>query len=568
MSLNVANYFSIIIPAQTRKPYGLKRRITLIKATIENQSLSLRFDDVISDSNRFLEIEFEYDSVWDDKTKIAVFKNGSDEFEVVLLDGNSMFIGDDKCFVPSEVIKAPSFSVSVYGIAGNVVITTNEAAVNVTAAGTQNLEPAEPTPSLWNQLLNCINPLSRCPGGGTTGQVLQKDSNDDYDMSWKDADALISEEIISYFVPKTVKINNKPLSGDINLTSTDIGAYPDQAEGIPKTDLSAEVQASLAKADSAIQEHQSLENKQDKLTSGVNIKSLNSQSLLGSGNIEISATFSPVDEVIWRQPKDFGKKIGNTAGSNIKVYRDIADRTLVFLGSGEMYGSDQYNNSYIKECICGSTNGTINQIFIQNGITSIGENVFNRFYSAENSYGYDKYWNVKSPSNNWNGVGVFSTALILPPSLNKIEKRAFEYSRFSDKIVVNCSGPLTLSADVFHASGFVTIEISNATSVSSYTATTFSSGFIKNFSISCDFETSVSFAISDKLTADSLINIANHLKALSNGDEAQTLTLHATSKTLCGNTNGTVSDGVFVKDTNGNMNLTDFITNTKGWTLA
>ncbi|MBO4734371.1 MAG: hypothetical protein J5662_07840 [Clostridia bacterium] len=166
------------------------------------------------------------------------------------------------------------------------------------------------------------------------------------------------------------------------------------------------------------------------------------------------------------------------------------------------------------------------------------------------------------------GVGVFSTAVVLPPSLNKIEKRAFEYSKFSDKIVINCSGPLTLGADVFHAAGFVTIEIPNATAVSGYSSGTFSSATIKNFSISCDFETSVSFSSSDKLTADSLINIANHLKTLSVGDEAQTLSLHATARTLCGNTKGTVTEGEFSKDANGNVYLTDFITNTKGWTLA
>ncbi|HCH28405.1 MAG TPA: hypothetical protein DEW35_02740 [Ruminococcaceae bacterium] len=568
MSVNVANLSFIIIPAQTRKPYGLKRRITLIKANIENQSLSLRFDEVISDSNRYLEIEFEYDSDWDDKTKIAVFKNDSDEFEVVLLDGNSMYSGNNKCFVPSEVIKAPYFSVSVYGIEGNVVVTTNEAVVNVTASGITNLEPAEPTPSIWNQLLNCINPLSRCPGGGTEGQVLQKDSDADYDMSWQDADSLISEHITSYFVPKTLKINNKSLSGDIVLDSTDIGAYPMPQNGIPVTDLSADVRASLSKANSAIQEHQSLDGKQDKLTNRVNIKSLNNQSLLGSGNIEIPATFSPVDEVIWRSPKNFGKKVGGTAGDNIKVYRDIIDRTLVFLGSGEMYGSDQYNDSYIEECICGNTNTSIDKIFIKNGITSIGKNVFNRFYSAETAYGYDKYWNVKSPSNNWNGAGVLSTALVLPPSVNLIESRAFQYCRFSDKIVINCEGPLTVGSEAFNGAGFITVEITNATSIGGYASNTFLSTSIRNFSISCNFNTSISFASSDKLTADSLINIANHLKTLSVGDGAQTLTLHTTAKTLCGNTKGTVNEGVFVKDANGSVYLTDFITQTKGWTLA
>lgn len=540
----------------------------MIRANVINQSLSLQYDDVISDSVRFLEIEFEFDPVWRSKRKTAVFKNGDIELQVVFIEGNSMYLGNDRCYVPSEVIKAPSFSVSVYGIESDVVITTNEADVEVEASGISNLEPAEPTPSVWNQLLSCVNPAADCPAGGTTGQILKKDSDDDYDMSWYSVSDIITDEFSSYFVPKTLKINNKPLAGDITLDSEDIGAYPLQQSGIPKSDLAADVRASLSKADTALQEHQSLDSKQDKLTSGVNIKTVNSQGLLGSGNIEISATFSPVDEVIWRQPKDFGKKVGGIVGSNIKVYRDIADKTLVFLGSGEMYGSDQYNNSYIKECICGSTNTKIDKIFIQNGITSIGENVFNRFYSAENAYGYDKYWNVKSPTNSWSGVGVLSTDLILPPSVNKIEKRAFQYCKFTERIIINCSGALTLSPDVFQSSGFISIEITNATSISGYSANTFFSSAIRNFFISCDFETSVSFVSSDKLTADSLINIGNHLKSLSSGDEAQTITLHATAKTLCGNTRGNIIDGEFVKDANGAVTLTDFITSTKGWTLA
>ena len=72
---------------------------------------------------------------------------------------------------------------------------------------------------------------------------------------------------------------------------------------------------------------------------------------------------------------------------------------------------------------------------------------------------------------------------------------------------------------------------------------------------------------SDKLTADSLINIANHLSALSGGNN-MTLTLHSTAKTLCGNTAGVITDGKFVKTIGGSVTLTDYITNTKGWSIA
>ena len=50
-----------------------------------------------------------------------------------------------------------------------------------------------------------------------------------------------------------------------------------------------EIDAGIAKANTAIQEHQDLSGKQDTLISGTSIKTINNQSLLGSGNIDIQA---------------------------------------------------------------------------------------------------------------------------------------------------------------------------------------------------------------------------------------------------------------------------------------
>lgn len=63
--------------------------------------------------------------------------------------------------------------------------------------------------------------------------------------------------------------------------------YSKPSTGIPKTDLDSSVQTSLGKADSALQTHQDISGKQDVLVSGTNIKTINNESLLGSGNITI-----------------------------------------------------------------------------------------------------------------------------------------------------------------------------------------------------------------------------------------------------------------------------------------
>ena len=65
------------------------------------------------------------------------------------------------------------------------------------------------------------------------------------------------------------------------------GTYSKPATGIPTSDLSEDVQSSLSKANSALQSHQSLDGKQDKLVSEVNIKTINGESILGPGNIVI-----------------------------------------------------------------------------------------------------------------------------------------------------------------------------------------------------------------------------------------------------------------------------------------
>lgn len=63
-------------------------------------------------------------------------------------------------------------------------------------------------------------------------------------------------------------------NGDIHVTTSDKAAwnakYDKPGTGIPSTDMSAEVQASLAKADSAIQEHQDITGKADKVASATN----------------------------------------------------------------------------------------------------------------------------------------------------------------------------------------------------------------------------------------------------------------------------------------------------------
>lgn len=76
---------------------------------------------------------------------------------------------------------------------------------------------------------------------------------------------------------------------------------------------------------------------------------------------------------------------------------------------------------------------------------------------------------------------------------------------------------------------------------------------------------SLAFTQSSLLTDATLISIAN---GLNSAVSSKSITLHSTPKTRCGQIVGTVTDGVFTQDDTGSVTLTDFITTTKGWTLA
>lgn len=131
-------------------------------------------------------------------------------------------------------------------------------------------------------------------------------------------------------------VNNvSPVNGNVTLTipsavtestvsgwgfTKNTGTYSKPSTGIPKTDLASAVQTSLGKADTALQSHQDISGKQDNLVSGTNIKTINNQSILGSGNIDIGGE-ALAEEFT---PKNAAK--GNI--SNSWVSEDDASLTL------------------------------------------------------------------------------------------------------------------------------------------------------------------------------------------------------------------------------------------------
>jgi hypothetical protein len=94
------------------------------------------------------------------------------------------------------------------------------------------------------------------PAGGTTGQVLKKASNTDYDTEWADESGGGGGASDYTDLSNKPQINGVTLSG--NKSASDLGlapsgAYVKPSGGIPKADLAFVVQNSLRRADSAYQ---------------------------------------------------------------------------------------------------------------------------------------------------------------------------------------------------------------------------------------------------------------------------------------------------------------------------
>lgn len=116
------------------------------------------FDCAVSDSVRYETVKFDFPKSWEGYTKTAVFGNGDNTPSVILDSGSDLCVGADECYIPHEVIKAPEFTVSVFGVSGDSRATTTQAAIRVIQSGYgEGGEPSEPTPGEYEQLISLAN---------------------------------------------------------------------------------------------------------------------------------------------------------------------------------------------------------------------------------------------------------------------------------------------------------------------------------------------------------------------------------------------------------------------------
>lgn len=122
----------------------------MITCQINSQSLVTVYDEVVSDSVEYLIASFTFSDDWDGYSRTVIFSNDSNNkvLIVTLTDGDSLYLGNNRCYVPHEVIESPGFSISVFGIKDKSVITTDKKNIVVRESGYKRGEiPEEPTPT-------------------------------------------------------------------------------------------------------------------------------------------------------------------------------------------------------------------------------------------------------------------------------------------------------------------------------------------------------------------------------------------------------------------------------------
>ena len=186
---------------------------------------------------------------------------------------------------------------------------------------------------------------------------------------------LVDKPDLTGLVPSTRKVNDKPLSSDITLTASDVGALPADGTAAKATaDASgnniADTYATKTAVPSAYQAA---------LVSGTNIKTVNGTSLLGSGDI----TISTVSSVEWgdisgtlADQTDLatalsGKQDTLVSGTNIKT---VNGSSLLGSGDLEIGGGEAWVISDITDSYPTFTRGGVTKTTAQ-----FGEYVYNNY---------------------------------------------------------------------------------------------------------------------------------------------------------------------------------------------
>ena len=197
-----------------------------------------------------LPVRWLFDEVWTGLVKTAVFQ-GSGAARDVAMAGS-------ECTVPAEVLKEAGgvLRIGVYGrrTDGTLVIPTVWAVIPTIYPGTylSEVSPADPEPDWTAQVQAMAETALENAGTALDKATAVEEAADAGEFDGKSA---YESAVDGGYAGTEDEFNH-----DI---ATVAGKYEKPDTGIPKTDLASDVQTSLGKADTALQEHQDISGKKN-----------------------------------------------------------------------------------------------------------------------------------------------------------------------------------------------------------------------------------------------------------------------------------------------------------------
>ncbi len=223
------------------------------------------------------------------------------------------------------------------------------------------------------------------------------------------------------------------------------GTYSKPSGGIPKTDLENSVQTSLGKADTALQSHQDISGKQDKLVSGTSIKTINGESILGSGDIDTyiepnrMIVYTSIDsEVV--TPYNANAFCANIISNTYKDGKGVMlfDADVTSIGDNAFRACEYLETIVIPESVTSIGNNAfydcfgLKEINIPDKVQSIGESAFCFTDSLESIIIPSTITTIKKKTFDCSGL----RNIVIPESVTNIEEYAFSCCYFIPNITL------------------------------------------------------------------------------------------------------------------------------------
>ena len=323
----------------------------LIHVNKQRLKLPKSLNNFVSGTQQFIRFIFDLSSDWDNLRTFAQFIQNGTAYSVYLDENNSVYL-------PSE-IQAGKCTLMLYGTGDTIRATTDYISLDITPnILVQNASSTEITQSLYDQLVLMVN------------EVL--------DLSNSDYSELITTQIDSI------------LAG--YLEDGSLAAATIEDGSIPRSKVNAAFEATLAKADTAMQP--------------------TVYDPVGYGT-----RTTPIDPYSFAQAQDtetINKIRGNNTGGTIEAFvvTDSNNVSVTYSGldralNGILTRAGQYSNALLN-------NYSPFYVEIVNELPETG--VDRTFYliPKESGNGYDKYWYITDENNNmtWDGFGASSTVIV------------------------------------------------------------------------------------------------------------------------------------------------------------